>query len=68
MNILFISPHFPENYEPFIVRMKQKGANVFGIGDKPYYLLSKTLKEILNEYYLVSTMENYEEMFRAELF
>lgn len=65
MNVIFISPYFPQNFEPFAIRMKQKGANVFGIGDKPYHELSQSLKEALTEYYLVSNMENYDEMYRA---
>ena len=65
MNFLFTSPHFPENFEPFVVRMKQKGVNVYGIGDKPYDQLSKRLKDAMDEYYLVHDMENYDEMYKA---
>lgn len=68
MNVLFTSPHFPENFEPFVIRMKEKGLNVFGIGDKPYDELSQQLRDHLDEYYLVQNMENYDEMYRAVAF
>ena len=31
-NFIFISPHFPTNYENFCVRLHENGVNVFGIG------------------------------------
>ena len=35
-NFIFISPHFPTNYENFCVQLHENGVNVFGIGDTPY--------------------------------
>ncbi len=37
-------------------------------GDKPYDELDYNVKENLNEYYKVSTLENYEEVYRAVAF
>lgn len=65
MNFILISPHFPENFEPFALRLAEKGVNVFGIADCPYDELSPNLKRSLTEYYRVDNMENYEEMYKA---
>ena len=67
-NFVFISPNFPTNYWQFCHELKQNGMNVLGIGDQPYDELLPELKESLNEYYKVSSMENYEEVYRAVAF
>lgn len=64
-NFIFISPNFPANYWKFCRELKNNGFNVLGIGDCPYDNLSFELKSSLNEYYKVSGLENYEEVFRA---
>lgn len=65
MNVIFISPHFPTYYYNFCDRLKERGANVFGIGDAPYETLSENTKSSLTEYYYVSSLENYEEVYKA---
>ena len=65
MNFVFISPNFPENYARFCVGLKMNGVNVLGIGDCPYEHLSDELKLALTEYYLVDSLENYDDMIRA---
>ena len=67
-NIIFISPNFPTNYWQFCKELKNNGLNVLGIGDQPYDDLSHNLKDSLNEYYKVSTLENYDEVYRAVAF
>ena len=42
--------------------------NVLGIGDQPYDELMPQLKASLNEYYKVSSLENYDEVYRAVAF
>ena len=42
--------------------------NVLGIGDCPYDQLMPELRGALNEYYKVSSLENYDEVFRAVAF
>ena len=42
--------------------------NVLGIGDCPYDQLMPELKASLNEYYKVSSLENYDEVYRAVAF
>ena len=49
-NFIFISPHFPTNYENFCVQLHENGVNVFGIGDTPYENLTDSLKTALTEY------------------
>ena len=67
-NFVFISPNFPTNYWKFCAELKRNGMNVLGIGDCPYDQLLPELKSSLNEYYKVSSLENYDEVFRAVAF
>ena len=67
-NFIFISPNFPTNYWMFCRELKKNGLNVLGIGDQPYDELDYNVKENLNEYYKVSTLENFEEVYRAVAF
>jgi len=65
MNVIFISPQFPTYYYNFCDRLKERGANVLGIGDTPYDMISDETKLSLNEYYYVDSLEDYEQVFRA---
>lgn len=67
-NFIFISPNFPTNYWMFCKELKNNGMNVLGIGDQPYDELSEELKGSLNEYYKVSNLENYDEVYRGVAF
>ncbi len=67
-NFIFISPNFPENYWKFCRELKNDGLRVLGIGDCPYDMLSHRLKASLDEYYKVSSLENYDEVYRAVAF
>ncbi len=67
-NFIFLSPNFPTNYWQFCRELKNNGMNVLGIGDCPYDELRPDLKDSLNEYYKVSTLENYDEVYRAVAF
>ena len=67
-NFIFISPNFPTNYWQFCRELKNNGMNVLGIGDQPYDELKPELKESLNEYYKVGSLENYDEVYRAVAF
>lgn len=67
-NFIFISPNFPTNYWQFCRELKNNGMNVLGIGDQPYNELSDDLKNSLNEYYKVSSLENEDEVYRAVAF
>ena len=65
MNFIFISPNFPANYAHFCARLHDNGVSVLGIGDAPYDELSEELRNSLTEYYKVSSMEDYSEMYKA---
>ena len=67
-NVVFLSPNFPENYWNFCRELKNNGLRVLGIGDCPYDNLRQELKDSLDEYYKVSSLENYDEVFRAVAF
>lgn len=64
-NFIFISPNFPENYWHFCRELKNNGINVLGIGDAPYDQLTQDLKDSLNVYYKVNSLENYDEVYKA---
>ncbi len=64
-NVIFISPNFPTNYWQFCRELRHNGLNVLGIGDAPYDELIDELKDSLNEYYRVNSLENYDEVYRA---
>ena len=67
-NIIFISPNFPVNYWQFCRELKNNGMNVLGIGDQSYDELNPNLKDSLNEYYKVDSLENYDAVYRAVAF
>ena len=67
-NFIYISPNFPANHWNFCNKLKENGINVLGIGDCPYDELTNELKGSLNEYYKVSSLENYDEVYRAVAF
>lgn len=67
-NVIFISPNFPTNYWQFCKELKNNGMNVLGIGDQPYDELTQDLKDSLNEYYKVNSLENEDEVYRAVAF
>ena len=67
-NFIFLSPNFPEAYWKFCAELKNNGMRVLGIGDCPYDELKQELRESLHEYYKVSNLENYDEVFRAVAF
>lgn len=67
-NFIYLSPNFPENHWNFIYHLKQNGINTLGIGDAPYDELTDDLKGSLNEHYKVSSLENYDEVYRAVAF
>ena len=67
-NFIFISPNFPDSYWKFCAELKNNGMRVLGIGDSPYDQLKQELRNALHEYYKVSNLENYEEVFKAVAF
>ena len=68
MNFIFISPNFPHTYWNFCDRLRRCGVNVLGVGDADYDGLEDGLKASLTEYYKVSSLEDYDQVFRAVAF
>ena len=67
-NVIFISPNFPTNYWQFCRELRNNGMNVLGIGDQPYDELSRELRDSLNEYYRVDSLEDYDAVYRGVAF
>ncbi|MBR1873067.1 MAG: hypothetical protein IJ795_07675 [Bacteroidales bacterium] len=65
MNLIFISPHFPETYWHFCAGARANGVNVLAIADTPYENLSPELRANITDYYRVNNLEDYGEMYRA---
>ena len=68
MNFIFISPNFPHTYWQFCECLHRNGIRVLGIGDSPYDSLEAPLKAALTEYYRVSSLEDYDQVYRAVAF
>ncbi len=68
MNVVFISPQFPDTYWNWCDRLRACGATVLGIGDTPYDSLASEVRTALDEYYWVPSLEDYDQVFRAVAF
>ena len=65
MNLVFISPHFPDSYWQFCAGAKRNGINVLGIADTPWDQIPEHLRRNLTDYYRVNNLEDYSEVYRA---
>ncbi|MDJ0783818.1 MAG: carboxylate--amine ligase [Desulfosarcinaceae bacterium] len=65
MNVVFLSPHFPEHYAAFCTELRAAGATVLGIADAPYEALSPAVREALAAYYRVDDLHDYDGLVRA---
>lgn len=65
MNVIFISPHFPLHFWNFCDRLMRLGVNVLGIGDAPYDSLAPEVRNSVGEYYYVTSLEDYDQVYRA---
>ena len=65
MNFVYISPTFPKNFYNFCDRLKNKGVTVLAIGDTPYEQLTDELRNAVDDYYQVYSMEDYNEMVKG---
>ncbi len=68
MNYIFISPAYPVTCTYFCDSLNKLGVRVLGIGDVPYDALNNQLKNALYEYYYVSSLEDYDQVYRAVAF
>lgn len=65
MNVIFISPHFPPNFQNFVRRLNGAGATVLGLSDVHWENLGQEVQNNLTEYYRVGDMHNYDDVVRA---
>ena len=65
MNLIFISPHFPQTYWHFCAGAKRNGVNVLAIADTNYENLPQELRDSISDYYKVSNLDDYGEVYRA---
>jgi len=65
VNVVFLSPHFPPNFQRFCVGLREAGATALGIADEFYDKLRPELRAALSEYYQVSDMRRYDDLLRG---
>lgn len=65
MNVVFVSPQFPSVYWQFCAALRRNGAHALGLGDTPYDQLSSEVRASLDEYYWVSDLSDYEQVYRG---
>ncbi len=65
MNFVYVSPAFPKNFYNFCDRLRKAGVTVLAIGDTPYEHLTDELKNSVDDYYQVYSMEDYDQMVKA---
>ena len=64
-NFIFVSPDFPQININLCEHLAASGVRVLGIGDAEYDGLDHRLKSSLAEYYRVTSLEDYGEVYRA---
>lgn len=65
LNVVFLSPHFPENFYQFVVHLQEAGATPLAIADEPWERLRPELRGAVAEYYRVGDMHRYDDLVRA---
>lgn len=56
MHVLFIAPDFPNYQRHFVRALKEVGAKVSGIGDRPAEHMPEEVKQMLDAYYQISNV------------
>ena len=60
-----MSPHFPPAMYQYVRRLREAGANVFGIADAAWDVLRQELREDLTEYFRVDDLHSIDQLVRA---
>lgn len=68
MNVIFISPNYPEGRRRYVAALRGLGVNVLGIGDAVEEDFPHGLKGCLTDYYRVEDLHNYDAVYRAVAF
>ncbi len=58
MNILFVEPAFPANQRKFVRALAAIGANVYGIGERPYEWLDEETRASMKGYQQIESVVN----------
>lgn len=64
MNVIFISPGFPNHFYNFCARLKERSVNVLGIGDCSWESLSEPCRYALSDYRTVN-LRDYDAVYRT---
>lgn len=68
MDVVVVSPDFPQININLCEHLAQAGIRTLGIGDAVFDDLDIRLKESLTEYYRVDTLDNYDQVYRGTAF
>lgn len=68
MNVIFISPNYPEDRWRYVHALRGLGINVLGIGDAVEEDFPHGLKGCLTDYYRVENLHDYDAVYRAVAF
>lgn len=68
MNVIFISPNYPEGRWRYVAALRGLGVNVLGIGDAVEEDFPHGLNGCLTDYYRVDDLHNYDAVYRAVAF
>ena len=66
--MIFLSPNFSSHFYLFCQRLKERGVRVLGIGDASREGLGDACRNSLTDYGAVSSLEHYDEVYRAVAF
>lgn len=65
LNVVFLSPHFPNNLSLFCQRLNECGIGVLGLDHVHHNSLPTRLQTSLKDYYRVSDLHNFDELRQA---
>lgn len=65
MNVIFISPNYPEDRWRYVHALRGLGVNVLGIGDAVEEEFPHGLRGCLTDYYRVEDLRDYDAVYRA---
>ena len=65
MNVLFLSPSFPEEMQYFAQGFAHVGARVYGVGDTPKAALDPEVKPVLTDYLQIANWQDEEAVVKS---
>ena len=64
MNLLYISPEFPPNFQNFIIRLAEANVKVWAIGEADFYSLPEAVRHCLS-WYVRTNLNDYHQALTA---